>query len=424
MFEWGRGRSEGGGPCSAESISDETTDPADTDPAAERAAFTSELEASTDAELVGTVEQLAGLMTVVHAHLLEAIRVLGTRSVHEQDGCRDVASWLIQSLSLSSATARSWVKVGTALSSLPELSKLYGSGKISFDQLEPIIRIANAGNDADLARELPGYSAAEAVALSRRAKKVDPNDDKNAHRRRYLHLKDIGNQCTRLSGLLPSADAEIVRTALSRRAEQFGPDPETKIYEPFGARMADALVDLAGQAIGEDSDPDRADVVVHVDASVLFGDAEGCGETGSGSFISAEAVRRLACDCRMQWMYHDERTGSIDLGRMSRFPSTAMYRYLRQRDGGCRFPGCGAARITHAHHIRWWIKDGATDRSNLAVLCRQCHRKVHEGGWRIEGDAEGDLTFISPLGKRITKRRAPFGDEVRKRFFPLGNDPP
>src|SRR5690606_5699479 len=77
------------------------------------------------------------------------------------------------------------------------------------------------------------------------------------------------------------------------------------------------------------------------------------------------------------------------------------------RDDCCRFPGC-QRQIRHLHHIAWWTRDdGPTDAPNLAGLCWAHHRLVHEGGWTIEGNADGRLEFISPVGRILTSARQP-----------------
>ena len=90
----------------------------------------------------------------------------------------------------------------------------------------------------------------------------------------------------------------------------------------------------------------------------------------------------------------------LGLGRMSREPSAWIVRQVRYRDRGCRFPGCGARSFTEAHHIVWWSRGGRTDLDNLVLICSFHHRLVHEHGWSIERDADGEVRWRRADGTR------------------------
>ena len=84
------------------------------------------------------------------------------------------------------------------------------------------------------------------------------------------------------------------------------------------------------------------------------------------------------------------------------------------RDGGCRFPGCTHKRFVHAHHVEHWIDDGPTALSNLVSLCSSCHKRVHELGFEVRVEADGDFGFYAPAGFRIE----PVGDRGRTPVAP------
>jgi hypothetical protein len=46
----------------------------------------------------------------------------------------------------------------------------------------------------------------------------------------------------------------------------------------------------------------------------------------------------------------------------------------------------------------------STDYDNGIAICGTHHRALHEGGWKIRGNPERELTFISPEGKELTGR--------------------
>jgi hypothetical protein len=71
------------------------------------------------------------------------------------------------------------------------------------------------------------------------------------------------------------------------------------------------------------------------------------------------------------------------------------------RDRHCAFPGCTHGRYLDAHHVRHWADGGPTRIDNLVLLCTQHHRAVHEGGFHLRRDHQGDLYFLTPRGKAI-----------------------
>jgi hypothetical protein len=173
--------------------------------------------------------------------------------------------------------------------------------------------------------------------------------------------------------------------------------PEEEGEAFTAARRADALVALCSARIAGDPDPDRATVVVHAQAAALDAGSGGC-ELEDGPAIDPAIARRLLCNARVQTVVEDERGNVLELGRMTREPSAAMLRQVRYRARECRFPGCGTRRFTEAHHIVWWRHGGRTDPSNLLLICSFHHRLVHELGWSIRREADGETAWFHPDG--------------------------
>jgi HNH endonuclease len=96
----------------------------------------------------------------------------------------------------------------------------------------------------------------------------------------------------------------------------------------------------------------------------------------------------------------------LDVGRASRVVQPAQRSALAVRDGGCGFPGCDRPLAwCEAHHLVHWLHGGPTDLANLALLCRAHHRAVHEGGWRLTRQPDGQLTATPPHRPRPPHRR-------------------
>ena len=87
----------------------------------------------------------------------------------------------------------------------------------------------------------------------------------------------------------------------------------------------------------------------------------------------------------------DERGTPLDVGRKQRTVSTPLKRALYSRDRGCSFPGCERKRYLDAHHLKHWAEGGDTSLENLTLLCTHHHRCLHEGGFRIAREADGEL---------------------------------
>jgi hypothetical protein len=156
---------------------------------------------------------------------------------------------------------------------------------------------------------------------------------------------------------------------------------------------------LATESVGGDAA--TTTLVVHADASVLTGERDhALAETESGARLCAQAVRRLACDARIEWIL--ERAGRpVGIGRRGRTIPGAMLRALRFRDRECRFPGCGRPNWLKAHHLVHWARGGGTDLDNLVLLCHAHHRLVHEGRWTTSGQPSRDLRFHDPTGRAV-----------------------
>jgi len=112
-------------------------------------------------------------------------------------------------------------------------------------------------------------------------------------------------------------------------------------------------------------------------------------------------MRRITCDGSLLRITEDDAGNPLDIGRKTRAIPPALRRALQARDAGCRFPGCSHRRFVDAHHIRHWADGGDTSIDNLVLLCRQHHRRVHEGGFGVERAADGHIRFSRPDGRFI-----------------------
>lgn len=80
-------------------------------------------------------------------------------------------------------------------------------------------------------------------------------------------------------------------------------------------------------------------------------------------------------------------------------PGAELARFVRDRDGTCRFPGCRvpAARCDLDHAVPY--PHGPTDARNLHCLCRRHHGFKHHAGWSVDLAWDGTLTWTAPTGR-------------------------
>jgi len=340
-------------------------------------------------------------MAAASAEALRIAAVCDERRLWEKDGATSMTSWLAARYALAWGTAREWVRVAHALRELPQISHAYAGGRLSWDQLRPLTRFATSETDGHWAQRAPHLRPSTLYREAVRHERVQKRDAERVQQMRSLTMWwDPELPIMYLEGTLPAEQGAALQTALERRAEQIV--LADRPHSPMEARLADALVELV-----TGSHEDGASVptlVVHAGAEVLAGEesAEGpwLAETESGQRLCTEAIRRLACDSRIEWVLHSGNS-TVGIGRRGRTVPGTVTRLLRFRDGGCRFPGCERRRWVQAHHIVHWGDGGGTDLDNLVLLCHAHHRLIHEGGWRISGHPESDLRFHDPGGRSL-----------------------
>jgi hypothetical protein len=150
----------------------------------------------------------------------------------------------------------------------------------------------------------------------------------------------------------------------------------------------------------------RAEVVIHLSPELV---AVGSNTTAAalgavledGTNVSAETLRRAACDGGLVVAAVDQAGQVLDVGRRTRAIPTAIWRALLIRDHHCRFPGCTNRSFLHGHHIVHWLHGGRTALTNLVTLCSFHHRQIHEGGFEISLTPDLEVKVWTPDGRRL-----------------------
>ncbi len=390
---------------------------------------------------------LSAHLDAATARLLELIREFDAREGWN-NGFSSCAAWLSWRVGLDLGAARERVRVARALETLPRLAQALERGELSYAKVRALTRVATPETEERLLAVGRAGTACHVERIvrgwRRMDRKAEAHDETRRHKSRALHVYQDEDGTVVIRGRLTSeAGAVIVqalaaaREALYQQGRVTDADP-TQIDvstepPPFAQQQADALALLAETALHHGLDPgapgERYQVVVHVDATVLADpDAPGQSVLEDGAAVSAETSQRLACDASRMAMQHDPDGRLVEVSARTRTIPPALRRALQHRDHGCRFPGCHG-RFTQGHHIRHWAQGGPTTLSNLTLLCRRHHRAVHEEGYQVERQPNGELRFLRPDGRllpEVPKASGVPGDPagvLRQRHNAQGNGP-
>src|SRR5437867_8073310 len=365
------------------------------------------------------IAELSAHLDAATAHLLDLIREFDTREGWNT-GFRSCAAWLSWRVGLDLGAACERVRVARALGTLPLLAQALARGELSYAKVRALTRVATPETEERLLAVGRGGTAAHVERIVRGWRRVDrlaeARETARRHASRALHVYQDEDGMVIVRGrLAPETGALLVQALAAAREALYqqaratetsaGPADVSAETPTLTQQQADALGLLAETALHHGIDPgapgERYQVVVHVDAPVLA-DPEAPGQSvlQDGTHVSAETSQRLACDASRVVMRRTADGRVEEVGARTRTIPPALRRVLHHRDKGCRFPGCGLP-FGQGHHIRHWAQGGPTTLSNLALLWRRHHRAVHEEGYEMDRQPDGELSFRRPDGRLV-----------------------
>ncbi|MCC3265871.1 HNH endonuclease [Arthrobacter gengyunqii] len=330
----------------------------------------------------------------------------------------------------------------TTLAGLEEGTLSYGHVQTVLDQSQNVPEAELASFEKDLLEmAAAGQTPSKFRVKARRMReKTYPETisvrHKTAFEQRRVCLAPDEDGMSWLSALLPAVRAQLIYTQLTTaaRGEQAAGDPRL-----VDALRADILADLleGEDAVGDtggdeggdvhdnrvddglDNHPimdtrdnggtkdakararARTEILVLINAETLFGADEQPAELHGYGPISPETARRLARQAA-HWTPVERHPGTDEIlrvGRRRKVPA-GLQRWLRARDGTCRFPGCRTnAVISELDHTKPWSHGGTTDHDNLEHLCRRHHMFKTRGFWKARQHRPGIIEWTSPGGR-------------------------
>ncbi|HEX6349040.1 MAG TPA: DUF222 domain-containing protein [Candidatus Dormibacteraeota bacterium] len=207
------------------------------------------------------------------------------------------------------------------------------------------------------------------------------------HLMRELTIRRRRDGMSTLWGRLDPVAAASLRAALAPLARRLGKDD----HRSYKQRLHDAMVERLGA-----SQVARINVTMSIETLAGLKGAPAAEIEGQPP-IAQPTADRLSCSPSIRRFVLDGESVVVDAGRSRRVPSTAAGTALDHRDKGCVWPGCERpSSYCNPHHLLHWARGGSTDLENQVLLCYFHHRQVHEGGWQIFRDANGQITTFRP----------------------------
>jgi hypothetical protein len=346
---------------------------------------------------------------------LEVLAAWDTSGAWADDGQLSGADWLRWRAKLCRSTAFEKLQVAHELERRPIVKAAFAAGEICYSAVRLITRLDDVTAAVDqalvaLAVEGSVLQLEQAVRHyqlhDEQDRPVDPRGGKDERRgvRISVGLNGTGTAEVTLTDTETKELAAVVQAfadpdpqAVNARADS---DPV-----PFWQRKADAFMDMVRTALAHAHDghamgADRYQLHIVVDAQT----GRGCHLDGTP--LDEATLAQVRCDCST--VTHLVDNGEpLAIGRKHREWTIAQRRAILVRDKGrCRIPGCGRV-YGDIHHIKWWEHGGPTDADNGCFLCSRHHTLVHKKGFKIHGNANGELTFTRPDGTIIATSRRP-----------------
>lgn len=352
------------------------------------------------------------------------------------DGARSTGEWIATHFGISRWKANRMINAGHALNDLPLISAALANGTLSLDKVIELTRFATPETEKKLISWARRVTPAGVRERADKSVERTLEEAKAAFESRSLKWWEIDPERFGFEGILPSDQGAAFRAAIDRLAgtmPDLPPDEQDQPLLPpdytIERRRADALMAMASAQIANDSDPDLATVVLTIPleaatsgsritegepaeaetpwpipslAATLEGMplVAGIPDIDLGPAIPFETACRLSCDCRLEVARVDGLGDTVGVDRATRKIPRWLRRQLMRRDGHvCQFPGCGARKFLHGHHIWHWLYGGPTSLDNLIALCPTHHRLVHEFSWGVKRTRDGGVIWYRPNGR-------------------------
>ena len=368
-----------------------------------------------DAALGEALIHMRGIFDRGECVFADGLRRFDRSGEYKADGAITLIAWLRDRCRLSASAAAERVGIARQLEQLPRTEQAFARGDVAYQHVAVIARAAEHVGVAAVRKEEasllkaaetmdPGQFVNHAKHFEHRVDAAAALEEANrAYSRRYFQVSEPLDGLVRLDGLLDAEGGAVLRNALNALMPPRQDDERTP-----GQKRADALIQLCHQrAARQDGAGPRPQLIIKASLDTLAGTAGSpAGELESGTPVPAETVRRLACDAAITRITG---LGELDgeVSRASRTIAPSTRTALVHRDRHCVAGACDRpANWCDGHHLRFWSEGGATNLTNLVLLCRQHHRMVHEEGFQLRRESPNRWVLIPPPRRIAQKARS------------------
>lgn len=325
---------------------------------------------------------------------MQDLAELDVAQIATADGSRSLSEWVSGRLDVGIETGRSLVRTMRRLQDRPDLQEDLAAGRVSYDRVEALSRIAE---DVGL------MEWADVATVRREAAKrvrITAEDEYKSADDRYLVMQpSLDESWWRFWGGLDGPFGALMDKVITEAADNL-PDLPDGSSGSTGWRRATALVETLAS-----DDPPPANVSVIVDAKHA---ADTGGEAGvlleSGPPVGRNALEAILCDADTAVIARAEDGRYMEYGRKQRTaPPSLRHALLAEYNDMCGGDGCISRNRLQVHHLIPWSQGGETNQEELVVLCWFHHQVVvHERGYEIyfPHDDRRRIRFRKPERRR------------------------
>jgi hypothetical protein len=313
-------------------------------------------------------------------------------SLWDVDAATSMTAWLRRHAGMTSAQASAQGRRAGRLDKLAGVAEAWADGRLSGGQVAAILGVISdetiglfAEHEAALVPALAPLSVVDTVAAMRdwqaRAEAVLDRPEPPDEPTRNLHLSATLDGRWALDGSLDVDSGQVVAAALRMAATGDGHADE---HRTPGQRRADALVDVCRHFLDHQQARAGGRHRPHINI-VIPAEALDTGQGGhyiDGTPTGPADLGAWLCDSAWHRVIMDSRGSILDYGMATRDVPVNLFNAVAVRDRHCRFPGCDRpADWCDAHHVVHYANRGPTAITNLALLCRRHHRRLHRPDW-------------------------------------------